>query len=216
MLCKEHIFNWLLLKLNEQFNFLFNNGNENFFFRMKMNGQFVPSVKHIVLQGHITVGMLKVISFLPLWHSCTELKKKRLDQVTYCWHMPKFEARLFWSLPSWWDNRRRQSFGFAVWRWWILNIQTVYSSKSLLLSEPSMFYRFLITEISYQSGLTKMAAVNFLAFLAAITRLRPFSRALYGGMPFLIVSRWVSYNIKTLNFMGSFYYLRELLWLSIP
>ena len=26
-----------------------------------------------------------------------------------------------------------------------------------------MFYRFLITEISYQSGLTKMAAVNFLA-----------------------------------------------------
>ena len=36
------------------------------------------------------------------------------------------------------------------------------SRKSLLLYEPSMFYR-LQTEVSQQSGLIKMAVVNFLA-----------------------------------------------------
>ena len=56
-----------------------------------------------------------------------------------------------------WDHLTRYIFGPAIWRLWI-NKQTV-SRKSLLLSKPSIFY----TEVSRQSGLTKTAAVNFLA-----------------------------------------------------
>ena len=68
-------------------------------------------------------------------------KKKRLDRATCCLHAPKFEAMLFWSPPSWWDHIARHSFGCAVWRLWISNIQTA-SRKSWLLSEPSMFYQY--------------------------------------------------------------------------
>lgn len=57
-------------------------GIKNFFFRMKMNGQFVPSVKHIVLQEHITVGMLKVISFLVLCDTVA-LRSKKHDWIEH-------------------------------------------------------------------------------------------------------------------------------------
>ena len=57
----------------------------------------------------------------------TELRK-RLDRATYCLYTPKFEARLFWSPPSWWDHLARHSSGSVC-------------RKSLLPSEPSMFYR---------------------------------------------------------------------------
>ena len=45
----------------------------------------------------------------------TDLKKKTGSR-TYCLHAPKFEARLFWSPPSWWYHLARHNFGSAEWR----------------------------------------------------------------------------------------------------
>ena len=82
-----------------------------------------------------------------------------LPVTRYPWKRPW----LFWSTPSWWDHLTLHSFGSAVWRLWIWKIQTV-RRKSLLLSEPSMFYQYFYkSEVSRQRDLTKMAAVNFLA-----------------------------------------------------
>ena len=48
--------------------------------------------------------------------------RKRLDRATYSLHLPKFEARLIWSPPSWWEHPTHQSFGFSVRRLWIQNV----------------------------------------------------------------------------------------------
>jgi len=82
-----------------------------------MNGQFVPSVKHIVLQEHITVGMLKVMSFLLL---CDTVALK----------------------PGYFDHCHLG--------------ETTLRTTALYLGSGK-------TEVSQQSGLTKMAAINFLA-----------------------------------------------------